>query len=103
MNSICTSILDDFISLDPENSKKGLSAWRPVIYSIVSAVGSFPDSVFKKYLPLFYKSMVDLILQVHDQVFREALHSFFKRCSECFVLPQESDTKESDTKYVSRI
>lgn len=84
MLSICISIIEEYNTLDPESSKKSLAAWRPVIYSIISAVGFLPDTVFTKHLRLFYKQMVGLILQAHDQTFKEALHSFFMRCAEYF-------------------
>jgi hypothetical protein len=80
--SMCISILKEYNSLDPENNNMRPSSWRPVIYNIISAIGSFPDVVFEKYLSLFYKPMVELILHVPDQMFSEALHSFFMRSAD---------------------
>lgn len=79
------SILEEYNSLDPENRKKSLNAWRPVIYSIISAVNSFPDQTFEKHLGVFYEPIAGLILQVYDQALREALHAFFIRCANCLL------------------
>ena len=77
----CITILEEYSILEPEISKKSLNAWRPVVFSVISAVNSFPDLVFEKHLSIFYKPMAGIILQAHDQAFREALNLFFMRCA----------------------
>ena len=55
------SLLEQYLSYDPERQQSSINAWTPVVESIVLGFSEYGDRQFEEFIPNFYAFFVKLI------------------------------------------
>ena len=86
---MCFDILCHYNSLEPESKKRNVTAWRPVVVTILNALADFDDEQFKSHMPRFYEQILNLLLQEVTPDVRLVLYSLLMRAGVLFGLVTE--------------
>jgi brefeldin A-inhibited guanine nucleotide-exchange protein len=82
---VSKDILRHFNGLDPTVKQKNMSAWRPVVATILTALERMDDDRFRKTIPDFYEDIVKLVTQEDVGVeIRGALYNVLIKCGSVF-------------------
>ncbi|OZJ03359.1 hypothetical protein BZG36_02985 [Bifiguratus adelaidae] len=60
---LCSEIFELYASLDVATKPKNISAWTPVVVSILKGLSQFQSQDYREYLPQFYLSAITLLKQ----------------------------------------
>ncbi|KAJ3192020.1 guanine nucleotide exchange protein for ADP-robosylation factor [Irineochytrium annulatum] len=88
-------ILVHYNTLDPESKRRNLTAWRPVVVSILNALVDLDDDQFRAHIHTFYGPSVGLLLQDATSAAPEvrlALHNLLVRVGNVFNISKTGDS-----------
>ncbi|KAJ3219454.1 guanine nucleotide exchange protein for ADP-robosylation factor [Clydaea vesicula] len=88
-------ILCHYNSLEPETKQRNVTAWRPVVVTILNALVDFDDEQFKINMPIFYEQVINLLLQEVNSEIRLVMHSLLSRTGIKFNVYSPSNLNKS--------
>ncbi|KAI9362470.1 hypothetical protein DFJ73DRAFT_620704 [Zopfochytrium polystomum] len=78
-------VIDHFHNLDVDVKKRNVTAWKPAVISVITALAELDDERFKIIVPEFYMEVLDLLLhQDVDGDIRTVLYAMLARCGGLF-------------------
>ncbi|CCH58218.1 hypothetical protein TBLA_0A04220 [Henningerozyma blattae CBS 6284] len=83
--SICVGVVKGYIALDDRTMERSINTWRPVIVEILQGYYEFDDEDFKKYCPVMYKLVMNILDKSVPTELRQAVKRFLGRVGHSYL------------------
>ncbi|KAI5949000.1 SEC7 [Candida theae] len=90
LHALCVSIVENYLKFDETNQQRNISTWKPVVIEIYEGYVELDDDDFKKYGPVMYRLVLELMSKNMASDLRVAIRVFLARIGVDFVKIEDS-------------